>query len=145
MVKKNAIEYINLPRKYKLSDYHHAIKKFVDKYSAHPDVISIYLFGNISVLGISDLDFIVVLKDKLSVPFTEDYSVLNFQDDLRYLYNNTQPFLMNRNVFKNCRKIFPFKNLRLVYGENINNEIQLHLIFGIYFNYKIIIAEQSKE
>lgn len=120
IVQKNTVEYIGLPQKFELDDYQNAISKFVEKYSSHSDVLSIYLFGNVSAIGISDLDFIVVLKDRLTIPLTADYSVSHFEEDLRYLYNNTQPFLMNRSIFQNFWKIFPTLGLRLVYGKEID-------------------------
>jgi hypothetical protein len=109
----------NLPREYELEDYSIATERFIEKYSKHPDVVSIYQFGQVSVPGISDLDFIVVLKDPLSHSFDADYSVSTFSPELRYLYNDTQPFLMNEGIFKEFWKIFPTSDLTLVYGRKI--------------------------
>jgi len=120
IVQKNTVRYNNLPQRFDLDDYQNATSKFVKKYSSHPDVLSIYLFGNVSVVGISDLDFIVVFKDRLTAPLAAHYSVSHFEKNLCYLYNDTQPFLMNRNGFQNFWKIFPATGLRLVYGKDID-------------------------
>ncbi|MBI4682548.1 MAG: hypothetical protein HY757_05530 [Nitrospirae bacterium] len=114
---------INIPERYGLSDYDKAVESFIEHYRKHQDIIAIYQFGNVSAPGISDLDFIVVLRDKLNAPFDNEYSICRFSKDLRYLYNDTQPFLMPINIFKNFYKIFPVSSLKLLYsGDHYNFE-----------------------
>lgn len=117
-------KYFNLPQSFKLEDYRIATDKFIEKYSKHPDVVSIFLFGQVSVVGISDLDFIVVFKEPVILPVDEEISISSFNRNLRYLYNDTQPFLMNQEVFKSFWKIFPTSGLKLVYGEEIKQNIR---------------------
>lgn len=112
---------INIPKRYSLSDYDKAVESFIEHYRKHQDVIAIYRFGNVSAPGISDLDFIVVLRDKLNVPFDSEYSICRFSKDLRYLYNDTQPFLMPLNIFRDFYKIFPVSNLKLLYSVGLNS------------------------
>jgi len=107
---------INLPKQYSPSAYEEAVEEFVKKYSVHPDVLSIFQFGNVTVPGISDLDFLIILNDSLSAPLREEFSIQSFREGLRYLYNNTEPFLMTMDIFKEYWKIFPVSNLRLLYG-----------------------------
>jgi hypothetical protein len=114
--------YSNIPRFYAADFYRVAAGEFIKKYAAHKDVLSIYVFGQVSVEGISDLDFLVVLKEPLTQPFDDQYSVATFDRDLRYIYNNTQPFIMSEEIFRNFWKIFPTDDLRLVYGKEIARE-----------------------
>ena len=115
-IKLKRRELINNPVRYSPSDYDKAAESFVDRYRGHRDTTGIYQFGHVTVPGISDLDFIVVLRDRLNTPLDSGYSVSRFPEKLRYLYNDTQPFLMPRDVFlilaemlapeELCRKIW---------------------------------------
>lgn len=143
---------INLPQEYSLSAYEQAVDDFVKKYSSHPEVLAIYQFGDVTVPGISDLDFIIVLNKSLSIPFGEEFSIQSFDDDLRYLYNDTQPFLMTADIFKDFWKIFPILTPKLLYGtkQKITEESRgdasiyhlLSLIDICNYFYPIIFLEQ---
>lgn len=122
MLLNSKSKYFNYPRFYNLNFYHIAAEKFIEKYLLHKDVISIYLFGHVSVEGVSDLDFLVVLQDPLTQPLNKKYSTMTFNKDLRYIYNNTQPFVVTEEVYKNFWKIFPTHNLKLIYGKEIKQE-----------------------
>ena len=135
-----AREYLYDPRFFDMDYYNFAADKFVDKYSGNQDVISIYLFGQVSVAGISDLDFIVVLKEPQERPFGKEYSIMSFNEDLRYIYNNTQPFIVNEDVFKNFWKIFPTSNLKLIYGKDIRPKKELkEEVSSSFYNTLILI------
>ncbi len=112
-------DYFNHPRFFDRQFYDSAADKFVEKYSAHKDVLGIFLFGQVSVPGVSDLDFMVVMKDRLSEKFDQSYSIATFDDDLRYIYNETQPFMVTEKVFKDFWKIFPTYHLNQVFGEKL--------------------------
>lgn len=115
--------YYNFPRFFDRDFYNSAKEKFIERYSRHRDVLSIYLFGQVSVPGISDLDFIVIMKDRLIKALDHKYSVLSFSNDLRYIYNETQPFVVTENIYKEFWKIFPTHHLSLIYGREINQII----------------------
>ena len=112
-------DHFNRPRFFDREFYDVAADKFVEKYSAHKDVLGIFLFGQVSVPGISDLDFIVVMKDRLNEKFDQNYSIATFNDDLRYIYNETQPFILTEKVFKEFWKIFPTHHLKQIYGDTL--------------------------
>ena len=112
-------DYFNNPRFFNRQFYDSAAHKFVEKYSSHNDVLGIFLFGQVSVPGVSDLDFIVVMKDRLSEKLDQNYSIDKFAEDLRYIYNETQPFLLTEDVFKDFWKIFPTYHLNQIYGKKL--------------------------
>ncbi len=123
MLNSSKRTYYNRPRFFDRGFYNSAKEKFVERYSLHRDVLSIYLFGQVSVPGISDLDFIVIMKDSLTEALSHKYSVKRFSKDLRYIYNETQPFLVTKNIYKEFWKIFPMHHLNRIYGQEINQTI----------------------
>lgn len=112
------VTYVDFPRTLGLQDYEQAQAEFIEKYSTHPDVISIYSFGSVSHPGISDLDFIVVLNDRLGVPISRDFGFDFFDEQTGFILSH-HPVLIPVEVFQNYWRVFPVTGLRLVYGEEI--------------------------
>lgn len=111
--------YVSEPLPLKINEYDRALKVFLDKFARYHNIKSIYKFGFISAIGISDLDFIVVLNDPLSKP-REDLSYKGFNKKERYIYNNTPPIYMSEEIFKQYTYVLPFRGLKLLYGNEIN-------------------------
>lgn len=110
--------YINEPIPLKTSEYDKALEAFLDRFTKYHNVKSIYRFGFISSLGVSDLDFIVVLNDPLNKP-REDLSYKGFTAKNKYIYNNTPPIYLSENLFQNFIYVLPLKGIELLYGKNI--------------------------
>ena len=110
--------YVNEPIPLKLSEYDKALEAFLDRFTKYHNVKSIYRFGFISSLGVSDLDFIVVLNDPLNKP-REDLSYKGFTAKNKYIYNNTPPIYLSENLFQNFIYVLPLKGIELLYGKNI--------------------------
>lgn len=110
--------FVNFPRHLSLDDYQAAESDFIAKYAAHPDTLSIYRFGAISQPGISDLDFVVVMRPVLSRPLTRDYGFDFFDETTSYILSHN-PILMPPVVFEGFARIFPVTGLGHVYGEEL--------------------------
>ncbi|MDJ0818549.1 MAG: hypothetical protein QNJ58_20245 [Desulfobacterales bacterium] len=119
--------YFNSPRFFEPDFYDSAKAIFIERYANHKDVLSIYNFGQVSVPGISDLDFLVVMKDSLSEPLGNNYSVASFDEDLRYIYNDTQPFVVPEGIYEEFWKIFPANHLSRIFGRDFPQKMSDNL------------------
>ena len=88
----------NLPRILDISVYQDSKQKIVEYFKNNEDVISIYEYGTISSPGISDLDIILVLKDKIR---TEEHYF-----DFKNISQHAKEFVSNGNVLKMPENIF---------------------------------------
>jgi hypothetical protein len=110
-------EYRFRPRPTSLKQYERAAQEFLGKYSQHPDVLGIYQFGTVNNPGISDLDFIVVVKERLSEPLTRDYGYDFFSEKTSYILSHN-PLIVPENLFSELGKIYPILgDLRTHYGQ----------------------------
>jgi len=48
---------------------------------------------------------------------------MRFNRNLRYIYNETQPFFVTPKIFQEFWKIFPTYNLKLIYGREIDQKV----------------------
>ncbi len=110
--------YVNEPIPLKLNEYDKALEAFLDRFTKYHNVKSVYRFGFISSLGISDLDFIVVLNDPLNKP-REDLSYKGFTAGQKYIFNNTAPIYLSENLFQKFACVLPFRGLEFLHGNNI--------------------------
>ena len=60
------LDFYNLPIQNHKGDYDEARRYIADFVSSFPDVRALYEFGSVSAPGISDLDFMVILYDKVN-------------------------------------------------------------------------------
>ena len=110
-------EFSNLPRKLTLLDYDNARQEITKYFHANEDIIAIYEYGSVSAPGVSDLDIILVLRDKLEI--TDQY--LDFQN----INGDANSFVADGNVIKMPRGVFEkiqyfdALNARLLTGEAI--------------------------
>ena len=119
MLKSKNYKFINLPKRYALEDYKQAIDHIVRKYSKVKGLMSIYSWGDISIPGISDIDFVFVFKDSgaVSLPLLKRSFYL-MGPKLRYIVYHPSIFI-DEKCFKNIRCLYPYTNFKLVCGKNI--------------------------
>ena len=128
-------KYINKPIPLELTEYQKALEAFLYRFSKYHNVKSIYRFGFISSLGISDLDFIIVLNDPLKKP-RECLSYRGFTEEQKYIYNNTPPIYLSEKLFQKFTYVLPFKGIELLHGKSIKQvepekEDTLNLLIAI--------------
>jgi len=114
--RKNVIFY-NEPRKLTLKDYEHEIDRVVAVLSKCDDVISIYQIGQVSCPGISDLDFIVVVRDKMNN--SDDYKkgISGLKKNGFMLMH--PPYTVSRSLAPKIIYAISIFNLIKLYGEDI--------------------------
>jgi hypothetical protein len=110
--------WVNAPLWCDRTDYTETINRYIDFISRYSDVIAAYQIGNISVPGVSDLDLILVLKDRLEDSKPHNYSIVNLDNKDRYFFMHS-PYFLNEHVFTNIRKYFPVFDLKLLYGKEL--------------------------
>lgn len=94
------------PRPLPSSAYDQALNEFLEKYTAHPDVKGIYQFGSVRNPGISDLDFIVVVKDALTQPISQDYGYDFLSEQASYILSHN-PIIVPESLVPDLWKIYP--------------------------------------
>jgi len=105
--------FYNAPVYFDISYYHKVIDRIKSKYLSD-NTPSIYTWGSVSAPGISDVDIIIVLKDKTK---GLKRAILNKKE--RYIVCHPF-FIIDKEILENIRYIYPNLNLELIKGEKIN-------------------------
>src|SRR3990167_866526 len=86
METKEAREYkfVNYPEQRTRQDYAAALKKIVDLHKDMEEVIALYRFGSIGALGISDIDFFIVVKKDVK-NFKYKFNVDKLSENEKYI------------------------------------------------------------
>lgn len=137
VIKVVSMEYRCRPRLLAPADYDRALDEFASKYSQHPDVLGIYQFGSVHNPGISDLDFIVVVNDRLTHPITRDYGYDFFSEITSYVLSHN-PIIIPKDIVPHLWKLYPLLgDFKSHYGEpwphieaveNISDYIAINLM-----------------
>ena len=109
----NDFYFDNAPIYFDKGYYNKVIEKIKSKYSSG-NIYSIYRWGDVSAPGISDVDIIIVLKDKTK---GLKRAILNKKE--RYIVCHPF-FIIDKKILENIRYIYPNLNLELIKGEKIN-------------------------
>ena len=73
-------------RECNISDYNDAINTYISLITKSNDVLAILQIGSINTLGISDIDFVIVLKNNLENFNHSEYSINILPEQDRYLF-----------------------------------------------------------
>ena len=114
--RKDVIFY-NEPRKFILKDYNHEIDRVMNVLSQCDDVISIFQIGEVSCPGISDLDFIVVVRDTMRNPGDYRKRISGLRKNNFILMH--PPYTVNESLAPEITYAIPIFNLIRLYGEPI--------------------------
>lgn len=108
----------NFPKNKQIVHYKKAETEFIYYYKKIEEVISIYKFGDVSVPGLSDLDFVIVL-DKVRKHHSKiRYGINHFSANTQYILLHPQLFL-NEDLMKNIYLCFSPSNLKRIWGKEI--------------------------
>ena len=118
-----------LPEKRSMEDYEEIYQKIKNICSKNKEVLSVYTFGEVSVLGISDIDLIFVLRKHAKLPRFMRKARL----DRSSSYILVHPFfIVTEDFMENIAYIHPSANLRLIYGKKIRikklSKLELNLV-----------------
>ena len=114
--------FVDYPVYYSMEDYNLTISALIDKLKNLNDVISIYQIGNISELGISDIDILVIFKD-------------NYKNDINPLRscNKRERYLLCHNIFGISQSNFN-QSQRFSFFHNYNHLHGLKMNIGNSFD-----------
>jgi len=115
--KRKDVIFYNEPRQFTVKDYDHEIDRVVNVLSKCDEVISIYQIGEVSCPGISDLDFIVVVRDKMKNSRDYKKRISGLKKNNFLLMH--PPYTINRSLAPKITYAIPIFNLVKLYGENI--------------------------
>jgi len=109
--------FLNLPKPLKESDYQEVCNLVVSRLRGNSNIKSIYLVGSQSVFGISDLDILVICKDKINyrvgIPSSRSLS-----EKAKYIFLHNF-WKLNEDGFRNVHYITPYTPLKLLWGKEI--------------------------
>lgn len=111
-------KFFNSPLPYTQNDYSNAVGDFISFYSSFGFVRSIYQWDTVLSCGISDLDFILVLKDRIdNGPGRQKFLAHEFKRSAKYFYYH-RPLIINENLLSNFNKLF-INRIKRLYGQNV--------------------------
>lgn len=127
MIKK----YTNYPKKVSYDYYSKARSEFIGSLKKNVNILSIYEYGKVRAPGVSDLDLIIVFKNKIKGKIT--FNKLNIGPKALSLVKYGTIIKTTEKIFKqfqfidkfNLKKIFGKKILLIKPGEKIKNTIKL--------------------
>jgi len=95
-----------------------ATKDFINYFSTIEGTRSILRFGNMSVIGLSDLDFLVVFDPDYHHKFGTVYGLQPFSDTTRYILFHPQ-LSAPLQVAEKVHRVFPVLSMETVWGKAI--------------------------
>jgi hypothetical protein len=106
------------PKKVSEEYYQKARKEIIQYYSENIDILSIYEYGSVSSPGVSDLDIILVLKDKVK---TEEkfFDFSNVSMEVHNLVADGNVMKMSRENFININFLDNKINVKKLYGKDL--------------------------
>lgn len=107
------LKFVDFPQQLSLQEYIKNKREFVGYFKCHPAVRAIYEIGSINNPGISDLDLILVLRDK-GVLESSDYEFLNKLQNSIFIHS---PFVISDSLFSYINYIFYASNMHKLAGK----------------------------
>ena len=137
-----------IPKKIELQEYKKQENLFLDFLKSREEIISVYSIGEMELLGVSDLDYLIIFQDKIDkkdiLEFTKKYNLIDtilFLDiknkkDINYLSHH---FNYNFVHGKDLKITFDRKNknLNIIYAWKICFFSLLRNFYSYKYNQKI--------
>lgn len=115
-LKLRDIIFYNEPIYHPRKDYFKALERIKKLSSKEKNVLSVYMFGEITCPGISDIDILFVIKNTTRLP----KFLKNILKDKALKYVAIHPFLIvNEEIMQDIRYIYPNSNYQLMCGKEI--------------------------
>ena len=112
------LKFTDLPKKVGVDYYQAAREEIIQYYSQNSDVISVYEYGSVSSPGVSDLDIILVLKDKVKTQeFFFEFS--NISEKVHHLLGDGTVMKMSQENFININFLENKINVKKIYGKDL--------------------------
>lgn len=112
--------FYNFPIPYSLEEYEEAKRVYIENVSRYPCVEAIYQLGNISVPGISDMDFIFVINPRailpgMAVSLSRLHRTLGGRE--KYLICHEPMGILTEDLFSNINWLLPSAEFKKVTGK----------------------------
>ncbi len=139
-IQKDNFTFRDVPKKRNNLDYDKAKKDFIRYVSKSKDVSAIYQIGEVSRLGMSDLDFIVVLKNKIVDTKNTITYIEKSMKTHPYLIMH-HPLMISEKNFSELNYLFPVFSIKKLHGNSIkikkikNKKIISTIILTDYINF----------
>jgi len=117
----NRIQWSKEPYLTTLEDYGVARNRFVQHLTKRPELIAVYQHGEPTLPGISDLDLVLVLEDRLTESRPQDFSALMFFGEDHFAFPN-EPAIVPKTVFYHLQEAFPLPRLKAIHGTKLMQE-----------------------
>lgn len=105
--------------RYTAEDYQEAEEEFLENWKKIDALRSIYSFGSSANYGISDLDYIVVVKDDPTEKVEKYVSIKYLSQKSQYIIYH-DPFIVPEGIFKHFNKLYFIKgNMNKKYGTDL--------------------------
>lgn len=119
MIKDERRIKLDYPIRYNGDDYREAEEEFLDNWKKIDALESIYSFGSLVNYGISDLDYIVVVKDNPREKVEKYASIKYLSQKSQYIICH-DPFIVPESIFKHFNKLYFIKEkLNKKYGSDL--------------------------
>jgi len=105
-----------LPPPLKKEEYLERSELMGEACSKLPDILSLYQFGSIRAPGFSDLDFLIVMKDKPQSPEKINRLMESLQRNHGMFFTHP-PQILPKRLLKKEQYIYPIFNAKLLFGE----------------------------
>ena len=147
----------NLPQCLAIEDYRQCCDMVVNEAKNNDTVVAVYLMGGEWCLGVSDLDIIMVYKDKSIVKPVRSIWGLSGKADFILMHRHLSFFEKD---FKDIYYIYPKKttNLRLLWGRDVDpkdpieklstegiKSLGAFILFNILINKLLLFPEMQKK
>lgn len=113
-IKHEDLVFLNYPTKYSLEDYNNATGKIGKKFLTY-NIKSVYTSGVVSNPGISDIDFLIIVKNNTAPNLRFAWFGNKEQDIVCHPF-----YIIDENIMENIKWIYPDFNLTLIQGGYIN-------------------------
>lgn len=147
-------EIIEIPELKGVSIYNETREYFIDLCKSNQFILSVYEFGNVGCPGLSDLDFLVVLKDDFQGE-PEELKIVNMKKKYAEILSH-DPLFISESSAEVIGSVFPLFNCKKNYGntqkilltQEFSEDVKLPLFTFLnllkYPNDLLVLAKQDK-
>ncbi|MBI4436490.1 MAG: polysaccharide pyruvyl transferase family protein [Candidatus Omnitrophica bacterium] len=116
------IRWIGEPSLAAPEDYEKAREVFVSHLAKRPELLAVYQQGEPTILGISDLDLVCVVEDRLTKSRPEEFSARPLFGAGHVAFRG-EPRIVPKSVFHHLQEAFPLPRLRPIHGKVLMQEV----------------------
>src|SRR3989338_537523 len=121
--KDSEYTFVNYPEPRTREDYANAMKKIIDIHKSMKEVIALYRFGSIGALGISDIDFFIVVN-RDTKNFKYKFNVDRLSENEKYILTHYPGAILSEEILPTIQYIAPLLELECFYERQERNHVK---------------------